>query len=147
MQRSQTWFAPMSVCQPGISEVTCSEMRRALFFALTGMLSCVAKTTCSPQRNGDLLNAQVEDTISHLLGRSSTVCCFAAVRCFPRGCFCRHFQLPSVQVLWCGILRWTLTHFGRCDHAKRGCLTHVVLMSVDNGCVSVDVWAIIPTCL
>ena len=127
-----------------VKQNTCSETRHTFVFALTVNVSRAAKTTCFPQRNEDMLYAQVEDTISHLLGRSSTVCCFAAVRCFPCGCFCRHFQLSSVQMLWCGILRWTLTQFGRCVHAKRGWLIHVVGVSTEIGCVSVDVWPTMP---
>ena len=58
--------------------------------------------------------------------------------------FCIHLEFPSVQPQWCGILRWTLPQFGRHVHVKRGCLIHVVGVSTENGCVSVDVWPTMP---
>ena len=145
------------MCRPSISDnfnsdmegrVACceeamgSETRHTLF-CVAGRFVRVAKTACFPQRNGGMLYALVECTNSHLLRRRPTLLLRdgSMVSLWELD---RHLQLPSVQVLWCGNLRWTLTHFGRCVHAERGCLIHVVLMSVDSGCVSVDVWPTIP---
>ena len=149
MHRSQAWLASLSVCLLGISDtiysdkdgrVACCEKKHVLRNA-PHVCVCV-DGTCVPCCKDDVLSATErrhavcagrmrELALDHSLLRDGSM--------FSLWELGRHLQLPSVQVLWCGTVLWTLTHFGRCVHVKRGCLTHVVLMSVDNGCVSVDV--------
>ena len=159
MQRSQTWFAPMSVCQPGISDnvhsdkegrVACCKKTRApkratrFFFCVDGQfVPCCKEDVLSATKRRHVVCAGrmhelafVGTELYHLLLRDGSM--------FSLWVFCRHLEFPSVQPLWCGILRWTLTQFGRYVHVKRGCLIHVVGVSTGIGCVSVDVWPNVP---
>ena len=112
MQRSQNWFASMSVCRPSISdnfnsdmegrvacceEATCSDTRHTFFLCVDGQFVRVAKTTCFPQRNGDMLYAQVECTNSHLLGLRLYRLLLRDGSMFSLWVLGRHLEFPSVQ--------------------------------------------------
>ena len=159
MHRSQTWLASLSVCLLGISDtiysdkdgrVACCKKKKHVLRNAPHVCVCVDGQFV-PCCKDDVLSATerrhavcagrmhelafVGTELYHLLLRDGSM--------FSLCVFCRNLELPSVQVLWCGILRWTLTQFGRCVHAERGCLIHVVGVSIGNGCISVDVWPVI----
>ena len=159
MHRSRNWLASMSVCQLGISDAIHSDME--------GRVACCEKNDVLRNATRAFLcvDGQVvpccKDDVLSATERRHAVCAgrmhelaFAGTELnrlllrdgsmFSLWVFCRHLEFPSVQPLWCGVLRWTLTQFGRCVHVKRGCLIHVVGVSTENGCVSVDVWPTMP---